>query len=202
MKISIRLSNQLITAVEVNEEDAYRIFRACSDVLLESSSFNKISATECRKKIENAVEKFETTLEKEKVLNKPFLEIKQEMPKLTVEEAIKHPFISSEPIVKTSKPFKKIDPTERVIFYKCSECEKVSFAKTIPGSTVKCFACNAENTLNDADEAFTRCPNCGKYSDVLVKDVYELTCRNCESPIDLHWHEKHQRFESQNMKVK
>lgn len=87
--------------------------------------------------------------------------------------------------------------SKRLIVYKCFKCNKITVIFTDQDS----IACSCGYVVNFVDKQLKNggytCPNCGKrvYFKVLGS-VAELKCNGCNSYIDLHWHNKHQRFEN------
>jgi ribosomal protein L37AE/L43A len=124
------------------------------------------------------------------VLSKPSSEIKVEA---TEEKVLRNaPQLTSPLENKSSK---------KLVMLKCKGCEDTIASVVTDGQwSITCKKCGEDNEIKDLKAAAYQCPNCGKYASFFVKEGLKIVkCKNCQSDIDLVYHEKKDKYLSINL---
>lgn len=114
------------------------------------------------------------------------------------------------PVVKElEEKAEKVPSKKHLIMVKCEKCGKVATPTMYMENgelihkehNLVCMNCNSElPQFESIKSAKYTCPNCNTRAGFYVaNDLNEVSCKGCDSPIDLVWHDKKSVFLSANL---
>ena len=134
----------------------------------------------------------------------------KELVKKRINEAAKK--IKKEEPVKEEYTFKSVPKegyiSKKLVMAKCPKCDHIATPVlsirngelVYKDSEITCKKCQESIPIGEIKKAKYTCPNCETPASFYVmNDLKEVKCKNCESPIDLKWHEKKGMYLSSNL---
>ena len=120
--------------------------------------------------------------------------------------------IKKEEPVKEEYTFKSVPKegyiSKKLVMAKCPKCDHIATPVlsirngelVYKDSEITCKKCQESIPIGEIKKAKYTCPNCETPASFYVmNDLKEVKCKNCESPIDLKWHDKKDMYLSSNL---
>lgn len=83
-----------------------------------------------------------------------------------------------------------------LIFYKCKCSDRCSYGIVVPGEDIKC-RCGEIHKTDKLLNGYYRCVNCGRTAKFKVIEgtpFEEISCKSCDSLIDMKWNDRVKEF--------
>lgn len=195
MKISISLEKEASINMEIQRELAVNTFKAMADILLDAAT-NKSTKSEVTK-IEKPELKIKDNREIDCVIHNNYGQLGKSS--VTRKNSLQKNIIYNKAINKIPRS---------LVMVKCSECGKIAVIplEVVDGKLLNtkahliCKNCHRTLPISELKKGMYECPDCGTSVYFYVMgDIKEVHCKNCDSLIDLVWHDKKKKYLSPNL---